>query len=74
MDTNSHLNPSKYIFNLSDKSCLECVKEFIEKINKKKDLNIFIEVFEKESLSTKVGIIETRLAFPHLSPKPLIVP
>ena len=50
MDTNSHLNPSKYIFNLSDKSCLECVKEFIEKINKKKDLNIFIEVFEKESL------------------------
>ena len=51
MDTNSHLNPSKYIFNLSDKSCLECVKEFIEKINKKKDLNIFIEVFEKESLT-----------------------
>ena len=50
MVTKSHLNPSKYIFNLSDKSCLECVKEFIEKINKKKDLNIFIEVFEKESL------------------------
>ena len=50
MQTNQDLNAKKCIFHSTKKSCLETVKSFLQKIHHKKDLNIFLEVFEKESL------------------------
>ena len=51
MHTNSPLNVNKYIFKSSGKSCVETVNIFINRIKKNKDLNIFIELYEDESLT-----------------------
>jgi len=50
MQINQNLNEKDYIFHLTGNNCVDIVKEFIKRIHKKKDLNIFLEVFEKEAL------------------------
>ena len=50
MHANKDLNDQEYIFHSTRKSCLDTVKDCIKRIHQKKDLNIFLEVFEKESL------------------------
>ena len=50
MHANKDLNDQEYIFHSTGKSCLDTVKDCIKRIHQKKDLNIFLEVFERESL------------------------
>ena len=50
MHANKDLNDQEYIFHSTRKSCLDTVKDCIKRIHQKKELNIFLEVFEKESL------------------------
>ena len=55
-----HLDFKKCQKNIFDRNttCLEVVKSYLERIKKKKDLNIFIEVFEEESISRAKSIDE----------------
>ena len=50
MQIDQNLNEKDYIFHLTRNNCVDTVKEFIKRIHTKKDLNIFLEVFEEEAL------------------------
>jgi len=50
MQINQDLNEKNCVFHSTRKSCVETVKDYINRIYAKKDLNIFLEVFEKDSL------------------------
>ena len=50
MHASKHLNAKEYIFHSTTKTCVETVKDCVQRIHDKKDLNIFLEVFEEESL------------------------
>ena len=53
-----HLDFKKCQKNLFDRNttCLEVVKSYLERIKDNNDLNIFIEVFEEESISRAKNI------------------
>ena len=56
MQINQNLNERDYIFHLTSNNCVDTVKEFIKRIHNKKDLNIFLEVFEEEALLNAAAI------------------